>query len=300
MPKKARDRVADGPLIGVHVSISGGVDRAPTRGAELGCRCIQIFTKSNRQWAARPLTETEVDDFHARCEETGIAPVIAHDCYLINLCAPDPEIFKKSFTAFAIELERAERLRLPGLVMHPGSHLGKGEAAGLKRITRSLNDVLDRAGDSATRILLETTAGQGTNLGYRFEQLAEIMAGVRAKERIGVCFDTCHAFSAGYDLRTEESCRRVFEEFDDVIGLEHLRAFHFNDAKGELGSRLDRHTHIGEGQLGEEAFRFILQEKRFEAIPKLLETPKGKRGKRDWDEINLERLRELAAAGSTP
>jgi len=282
------------PLIGAHMSISGGVDRAPERAKAVGCECMQIFTKSNMQWAARPLTEKEIAAFKRKCEETGIRPVLAHNCYLINLGSPDRKLAKKSFDSFLMELERCEQLGLPAIVAHPGSHAGAGEEEGLRRITEAIDELLERTSGFQVKILVETTAGQGSNLGYRFEHLAEIISGVRQKARIGVCYDTCHAFVAGYDIRTETAYRRTMREFDRVIGLKRIQAFHFNDSKADLGSRVDRHEHIGRGRLGTEPFRLILRDRRFVSIPKILETPKGKRGRADWDAINLALLRRLA------
>jgi deoxyribonuclease-4 len=279
-------------LIGAHMSISGGVELAPLRGRDVGCACIQIFTKSNMQWAARPLGEKEIAAFKQNCADTGIAPVVAHNSYLINLGAPEP-LAKKSFDSFLMELERCRALDLPAIIAHPGSHTGAGEAEGLRRIRSAVNELLERTAGSPVRLLLETTAGQGSNLGYRFEQLAEMMEGVKQKSRVGVCLDTCHVFAAGYDIRTEDGYRRTMEEFDKIIGLKKLQAFHLNDSKGELGGKLDRHEHIGHGRLGQEPFRLLLRDKRFAAIPKVLETPKGMKGKLEWDVINLKTLREL-------
>ena len=290
---KAMSRV-ERLLIGAHMSISGGVELSPLRGRDVGCACIQIFTKSNMQWAARPLGEKEIAAFKLNCAQTGIGPVVAHDSYLINLGAADTApLAKKSFDSFLLELERCRALGLPAIIAHPGSHTGAGEAAGLRRIRSAVDELLERTTGSPVHILLETTAGQGSNLGYRFEQLAEMMEGVKQKSRVGVCLDTCHVFAAGYDIRTEDGYGRTMEEFDKVIGLKKLQAFHINDSKGELGSKLDRHEHIGHGCLGKEPFRLLLRDERFAAIPKVLETPKGKQGKLEWDVINLKTLREL-------
>jgi deoxyribonuclease-4 len=281
-------------LIGAHMSTAGGVRNAPVRGHDVGCACIQIFTKSNMQWAAKPLDDEDVAAFHRNCAELKIAPVVAHDSYLINLCAVDPALAKKSFDSFLMELDRCDRLRLPSLIMHPGSHTGAGEAAGLRAIIQAVNGLIAKTPNSDVRILFETTAGQGSNLGYTFEQIAQLIEGVERKERVGVCMDTCHIFAAGYDIRARPGYKQVMAEFDKIIGLDRLRAFHFNDAKGGLGSRLDRHEHIGRGKIGEDAFGFILRDPRFQDIPKVLETPKGKKGKEDWDLINLAILRRLA------
>lgn len=283
-----------GPLIGAHMSIAGGVDQAPLRGAALGCACIQIFTKSNMQWAARPLKPKEIAAFRKHCRDAGIAPVVAHNCYLINLASPDPALAKKSLNAFLIELKRCEALGLPAIIAHPGSHSGSGEAAGLRRIAQAVNDLLERTKGAKVKILLETTAGQGATIGHRFEHLAEIISHVKKKSRLGICYDTCHTFAAGYDIRTEAAYHRTFEEFNSVIGLKRLQAFHFNDAKQDLGSRVDRHEHIGHGKLGRRPFRLILHDPRFRSVPKILETPKGEKGRTDWDTANLSLLRRLA------
>lgn len=294
--KKAGKKMAEGPLIGAHMSISGGVDQAPLRGKGVGCKTMQIFTKSSRQWAARPLTEDEIAGFRKNCMDTGIAPVIGHNCYLINLATADRALWKKSHDSFLTELQRSDQLGLLGLVFHPGSHVGAGEKAGLRRIIQSVDDLLEKTEGSKVRMLVETTSGQGTNLGCRFEHLAEIIASVKQKSRMGVCYDTSHTFAAGYDIRTEDAYHRTLEEFDKVIGLDRLCAFHFNDSKGGLGSHLDRHEHIGRGELGREPFRLILRDPRFQSVPKILETPKGKRGKTEWDAVNLNVLRRLATA----
>jgi deoxyribonuclease-4 len=295
MSKQKAEKGARGRLlIGAHMSISGGVELAPLRGRDVSCVCIQIFTKSNMQWAARPLAEKEIAAFKLNCEQTGIGPVVAHNSYLINLGAAESEpLAKKSLDSFLLELGRCRALGLPAIIAHPGSHTGAGEAEGLRRIGDAVNELLERTKGSPVHLLLETTAGQGSNLGYRFEQLAEMIGRVRQKSRAGVCFDTCHVFAAGYDIRTEEGYRRTMEEFDRIIGLKNLQAFHLNDSKGDLGSKLDRHEHIGHGRLGREAFRLLLRDQRFAAIPKVLETPKAMKGKLPWDVINLRTLREL-------
>lgn len=279
-------------LIGAHMSTSGGMDQAPLRGREVGCTTMQIFTKSNMQWAARPLTPEEIAGFERNCRETGIAPVVAHNSYLVNLCAREAELAKKSLDAMAVEMERCDALKLMGLIMHPGSNPDQDE--GIARITSAVNELLERSKDSAVKLLLENTAGQGSYLGRTFEQLARIIAGVKRKDRMGVCFDTCHAFASGYELRTAKGYAATMGEFDRVIGLDRLCCFHFNDAKQDIGSHVDRHEHIGAGKLGAEPFRLILQDKRFVDVPKILETPKGMKDGEDWDVVTLKLLRELA------
>ena len=278
-------------LLGAHMSIAGGVFNAPHSGREVGCEAIQIFTKNANQWKAKPLGEEDVRRFKEAVEETGVWPVVAHDSYLINLASPDPELHEKSLQAFAIEMERAERLGLPFLIFHPGSHVGSGEAAGLKKIARSLDKLHRRTKNYQLKLLLETTAGQGTNLGYTFEQLSGVIGSVKEPERLGICFDTCHTFAAGYDISTEAGYRKVFRELDRVIGLDRIGAFHLNDAKKGLGSRVDRHAHIGQGELGLTPFRCLVNDRRFRKVPKILETPKGK--DMAEDRMNLEVLRGL-------
>jgi len=284
--------------IGAHMSISGGLHKALLRGKELGCDTIQMFTKSNMQWKARDLTGKEIEQFKQTQGETGINPVVGHDTYLINLASPDKETHKKSVDSFTMELLRSDALGLPYLVMHPGAHMDKGEAWGLKRIAASLNSVFKATRGTKVQVLLETTAGQGSNLGYRFEHLAQIMDMVDAPERIAVCYDTCHAFVAGYDIRTKKAYNATMREFDRIVGLKKLKVFHINDAKTDLGSRVDRHEHIGKGLLGRDAFRFVLTDARFKNAPKILETPKGETKGRSWDEINLATLRRLLKKNS--
>jgi len=274
------------------MSIAGGVPQALVRGKELGCLTIQIFTKSANQWKARELTPEEVAEFNRKKEEIKIWPVIAHDSYLINLGAPDEDRLQRSRESFLMEMQRTELLGLPYLVTHPGSHLEAGEKEGLKRIAESIDWLHRRTEGLKMMILLETTAGQGTNLGYRFEHFSAIMDMVEDASRLGFCFDTCHVFGAGYDLRTRNAFERTIEEFDKVLSLERLKVFHLNDSKNDLGSRIDRHQHIGKGTIGLDAFRFLLNDSRFSHLPKILETPKGK--DMTEDKMNLAVLESLA------
>lgn len=278
-------------LLGSHMSIAGGVFNSLISGKELGCTTIQIFTKSNNQWKARPLTASEISEFHTKQKETQISPVVAHDSYLINVASPDKALQEKSREALLVELQRCESLGISHLVMHPGSHVGTGEKEGIKRIAEALNWLHSQTKDFTTQIALETTAGQGTNLGYRFEQLAEIMDLTEQKKRLAVCLDTCHIFAAGYDIRTKESCEKTMEKFGKIVGLDKLKVIHFNDSVKDFGSRVDRHEHIGKGKIGLEGFRFFMNDKRFEKIPKILETPKDEEGK--FDRMNLATLRKL-------
>jgi deoxyribonuclease-4 len=275
------------------MSISEGLYKAFLRGKEVGCTTIQIFTKNSNQWKVKDLTEEEILKFKEAQKETGISPVVAHDSYLINLGSPDRELLQKSREAFLVELKRCDQLDIPYLVMHPGSHVGAGESEGIRCIVESLNWALEKTPGSRVMILLENTAGQGTNLGYRFEHLAEILERVEEKPRFGVCLDTCHTLAAGYDIRTEQGYQRTLEEFDRIVGLSKVKVIHFNDSKKGLGCRVDRHEHIGEGCLGLEAFRCFLKDKRFKGVPKILETPKDKKNEAESDRKNLNRLREL-------
>jgi deoxyribonuclease-4 len=254
------------------------------------CRTIQIFLKSSNQWKAKPLTEEDKILFQEAQKTSGIHPVVAHDSYLINLASPDSGLYEKSLAAFIEEMERANFLGVPYLVLHPGAHVGSGVEAGIARIAAALNQAFARV-DSPVTILLENTAGQGSGLGYRFEELASIMEKIKEDGRVGICLDTCHAFAAGYDIRTKESYASVMREFDRLIGIKKIRAFHVNDSKKELGSRVDRHAHIGQGFIGLEGFRCLINDKRFMKIPKILETPKGP--DLAEDRINLATLRSL-------
>jgi len=278
-------------LLGAHMSIAGGVDKAIDRGSSINCTAIQIFTKSNTQWRTIPFRKTEVVEFKKKLEKTRIQSVFGHNCYLINLGSQDQEIYKKSMNTLLIELERCEILGLPFLVMHPGSHMGTGERKGIKRIAESLDKILETIREYNVQIALETTAGQGRSLGYRFEQIAEIIDLIKLKEKVGVCLDTCHIFAAGYDIRNRKAYEETIREFDSIVGINKIKAIHLNDSKKELGSRVDRHEHIGKGFIGLEAFRYIMNDERFKEIPKVLETPKGEDMKEDI--MNLRVLKGL-------
>ncbi len=277
--------------LGAHESIAGGVSKAFDRGVQAGCEAMQIFTKNNNRWTAKPLDPKEIERFHERQEETGIHPVVAHDSYLINLGTPKDDLWEKSITAFIDELNRAEALGIPYLVMHPGSHTGSGEEEGLRRVAEGLDRAHAATEGFKVMTLTEITAGQGTNLGYTFEQLAAIRAMVDHPGRIGICFDTCHALAAGYEFRDKDSYERMWDEFDRLIGLDRLKVFHLNDSQKDVGSHVDRHTHIGQGMLGLEPFRMILNDPRFDGLPGLLETPKSKDLHEDVE--NLRVLRGL-------
>jgi deoxyribonuclease-4 len=278
-------------LLGAHESTAGGVAKALDRGQQAGCDVIQVFVKSPSRWASPPLDEEDRTAFRAAVERTGIWPVFAHAQYLLNLATPDPALWAKSVDALTDDLERCEMLGLPGLVIHPGSHMGSGEEAGLARIVAALDEVHTRLPGLRAQVWLEVTAGQGDQLGYAFAHLRAMIDGVKAPERLGVCFDTAHAFAAGYELRTREGYESSWAEFDAVLGLGRLRAIHLNDSRKGLGSRVDRHEHIGQGMLGLDAFRFLVNDPRFRGIPMALETDKGPDLAEDIE--NLRVLRSL-------
>jgi deoxyribonuclease-4 len=281
---------------GAHMSVSGGLAKAFARGQQVGCEAMQIFTKSERQWAAKPIAPEDAAAFKAEQARTGIGPVVVHDSYLINLAAPGDELWAKSTAAFAEELERCATLAIPYLVTHPGAHTGSGEEAGLTREAIALERLFAQGVGGDTMVLLETTAGQGSALGHRFEHLARLFELVPQTERLGVCVDTCHIFAAGYDISTPAGYAATFEEFDRLIGLQHIRCFHLNDSQKELGSRVDRHSHIGQGCIGLEAFRLLVNDPRFAAVPKIIETPKG--DDMAEDVTNLTLLRSLVKTGA--
>jgi deoxyribonuclease-4 len=269
------------------MSIAGGLHTAVERALRAGCTAMQMFVKNNNQWQGKPMTDEDVSTYKAALSNANLGPVVVHDTYLINLCAVDPEILRKSRAALQDELERCERLGIPYLNLHPGSHMGAGEEAGIERIAESLNHVHEATKGFQVKSVLETTAGQGSAIGYRFEHLRAIIDRVREPERMAVCVDTCHIFAAGYDIASEAGYRRTFQEFDDTIGLDRLVAFHVNDSKKGLGSRVDRHEHIGKGAIGLEGFRHLMNDQRFEHIPKLLETPKSEDLHEDIENLSV-------------
>jgi len=279
-------------LLGAHMSIGGGVHTAIERGCSIKCTAIQMFVKNNMQWFARPLTREEIRAFLNHRQRGELLSIFAHANYLINLAATNPQFHANSIRALSEELIRADQLELPFLVMHPGAHLSAGEEAGLEKIVTSINRVFRQIPKVKTRLALETTAGQGSCLGHRFEQIAYLIEKVREPERVCVCLDTAHVFAAGYDISTEVGAKKTFGEFDRVIGLERLAAIHVNDSKTARGSRVDRHQHIGKGQIGLDVFRFIMRDRRFRKTPKVLETPKNKDMGEDVE--NLKTLRGLA------
>lgn len=259
--------------IGAHVSAAGGVDRAVERASELEATAFALFTKNQRQWHAAPLTDEVISAFRLGCEKHRYTPaqILPHDSYLINLGHPVAEALEKSRDAFLDEMNRCQQLGLTLLNFHPGSHLQQiTEDECLKRIAESINIVLDNT--AGVTAVIENTAGQGSNLGFRFEHLAAIIDGVEDKSRVGVCIDTCHAFAGGYDLRSEEACVNTFAEFERIVGFQYLRGMHLNDAKSEFNSRVDRHHSLGEGNIGKAAFSWLMKDKRFDGIPMILET----------------------------
>ncbi|PYK31554.1 MAG: deoxyribonuclease IV [Verrucomicrobia bacterium] len=268
------------------MSIGGGVHMAIERGRSIKCTAVQIFVKNNMQWFARPLSAEEIRAFLEQ-----LLSIFAHANYLINPAATNPQFLENSIRALSEELTRADQLELPFLVMHPGAHLGAGEEAGLDKIVDSINRVFRKIPKVKTKIALETTAGQGSCLGHRFEHIAYIIENVSQPARLCVCLDTAHVFAAGYDIGSEAGVKKTFREFDRVIGLDRLAAIHLNDSKTARGSRVDRHEHIGKGQIGLDAFRFIMRDRRLRKIPKVLETPKGKELREDV--ANLKTLRGL-------
>jgi deoxyribonuclease-4 len=288
------------PRLGAHLSIGGGLPRAVDRAVATRCEALQIFTKSVGQWRARVLPDDEMVLFRRRIAETRIHPVVAHNSYLINIAAAAPALRHQSQAALEEEYDRAEALDLTGLVMHPGSYTSGTEEQGLRLIAIGLRELLRKRRDSAPLILLEHTAGQGTNLGHRFEHLATILEHLDGSPRIGVCLDTCHLLAAGYDICSEDGYEQTFRDFARIVGLDRLKAFHLNDSKKPCGSRVDRHEHIGKGCLGLDPFRRLVNDPRFAGLPMLLETPKldtpESRKKSDvdpWDARNLRTLRRL-------
>jgi len=281
-------------LLGAHMSIAGGVPKAIARGEALGCTAIQIFTKNASQWNAATLTQEDVAEFKAERGRTGIL-VVAHDAYLINLASPNADLLAKSRAAFLQEMERAEALGIPYLVMHPGAHTGAGEDTGLRLMAESFNFLLSETAGFQVRIAVENTAGQGTVVGYTLDHLKQILEETIESQRMAVCLDTCHAFAAGYDLGDFSGYKDFMDKFDSMIGIDRLKVMHLNDCKRELGQRVDRHEHIGKGMLGLECFRQIMNDPRLSRVPKLLETPKLLHGK-DMDPVNLAILKDMVVS----
>ncbi len=278
-------------LLGAHTSIAGGVSKSVDLAEKLGFTAMQIFTKNNNRWFQKPLEEKEIELFKTKLNKSNIKFVVSHDAYLINLCAIKEDILKKSRAAFLDELKRCELLGIPYLNFHPGAHLGAGEEDGIKLIAESINIAHEKTIGYKVSSMLEVTAGQGSSIGYRFEHLRDIIDLIEEKERMSVCIDTAHIFAAGYNIKDQKNYKKVINDFDEIIGLERLKCFHINDSKKELGSRVDRHAHIGKGFIGLEGFTNIMNDKRLNKIPKILETPKGKEQLEDLE--NLEVIRGL-------
>ncbi len=283
-------------ILGSHMSIAGGYYRAIEAAAAAGCDCVQIFTKNNNQWRAKPITPEDIERFACTLGETGIRHPLSHASYLINLASPDEELRQKSIDAMIVELQRADMLGIAYVVVHPGSFTTSDETSGLDRIVDSLNQVHRDTQSLTTIPLLENTAGQGSNLGWDFRQLGIMIRGVDQPRRLGVCIDTCHAFAAGYPMDTREHYEATINKMKRGFGLSRIKAFHLNDSKKPFGSRKDRHDHIGEGEMGLAPFRFLLNDPRFENIPMYLETEKGERDDEDYDVMNLRVLRSLIQA----
>ncbi|MDX1686564.1 MAG: deoxyribonuclease IV [Candidatus Promineifilaceae bacterium] len=284
--------------LGAQMSVAGGLHNAFGRGDEVSCESILIFTKSNRRWKAKPLTEEDVQKYEEAADEHAhIWPVAVHASYLINVASPDSALWEKSYRALKIEVERVAAIDAPFLTFHPGAYTDGDEETGLANIARALNRLLEETADLDTIVCLETMAGTGTTLGHRFEHLAYLIGETGGHERVGVCFDTCHVFAAGYDLRTPDAYDQTMAEFDRVVGLDRIHCFHFNDSRHELGSRKDRHAHIGEGHLGRQAFANFLNDPRWSEYPAHLETPKTEEDDEgneiEMDPINLKTLRDL-------
>ncbi len=282
------------PYFGVHESISKGFDAAVKTAAKNGFQCVQIFSANASRWKSKPIDPAAAQKFQAALDETGMIAPIVHDSYLVNLASVNDELLEKSIDAFADELKRASALGIPKVVTHPGSAKDDTRENGLDRVARSLDSIFAANPDVDTQVLLETTAGQGSYLGATFEELAAIINASDFPHRLAVCFDTCHAFVAGYDISNRDAYERTFDEFDRIVGLDRLVAFHLNDCVKGLGSRLDRHAHIGRGALGLEPFKLIVNDPRFRELPMYLETPKGTTDDdQNWDVVNLTALKAL-------
>lgn len=280
-------------ILGAHMSIAGGFYKAVDAAAACGCECVQLFTKNASQWRTKDITSQDVERFRSLLEKTGVGYPIAHDSYLINLASPDDTLWRKSVDALEIELRRAAQLGISYVVVHPGSYTTSSEEEGLRRIIGGLDEVGARLDGCDVRCLLETTAGQGTSLGSRFEHLATILDGVKDPERMGICLDTCHVFAAGYPMGTKRQYDATLRALDRTVGLGQIKAFHLNDSRRGLGSRVDRHARIGHGEMGIAPFRHLMNDDRFAATPMYLETPKGEEDGVALDILNLQTLRGL-------
>ncbi len=282
------------PRLGAHESIAGGFDKAIERGLKVGCDTLQIFSKSNNQWAASAIQPEDAKRFQQAAKQSGIGPVFSHTAYLINVGSPEKENWEKSREALKVELERAATLGLSFIVLHPGSRKETDEAACLQRIAEAVAWVIDKTKGSPVRVLYEIAAGQGSSVGYSFEHLRDLLRLTDRPDRTGICLDTCHMFAAGYDIRTKAAYEKTFGEMDRIVGIRNIRAVHLNDSKKELGCRVDRHEHIGKGSIGLEAFRCLMNDARFRDVPMVLETPKDEETLAE-DMENLRVLRGLVA-----
>ena len=283
------NRITKKYILGAHLSIAKGLNKAVYEADKLNCNALQIFTKNAATWKEKHVTPDDIDLFKRAMEETGIKEIASHTSYLINLAAIDKKKYAMSCKALSDELTRSSSLGIPYVVLHPGSHMGSGEEKGIEQISNAINEIFSNIPDLKTRLLLETTAGQGSSIGHTFEQIASILKKIKNIDKIGVCLDTCHIFAAGYDIRTRETYNETIEKFDKIIGLRQLYLMHLNDSKKELASRVDRHEGIGKGFIGLKAFELIMNDKRLRNIPKVIETPKGKDGNK-MDRINLHTL----------
>lgn len=284
------------PIFGAHMSVAGGLHNAVAAAVEHGCGTLQIFTKNVNQWAAKPLAESDIATFKKAVKQAKLKFATAHDSYLINLASPDEALYRKSIDAFRVEVERAEALGLSYLVTHPGAHSGSGTEAGIQRVVKALDEVHRTCSGYKVKVLLETTAGQGSCLGAKFDEIAAMLDGVKDRSRLGVCLDTCHVLAAGYPIHTPDGYAATFGEFEDRIGIRTLKLFHVNDSVKPLGSRVDRHAALGQGCVGLEAFRRLVNDKRFAKLPMILETPKEDAAGRSMDPVNLGVLRKLLAS----
>jgi deoxyribonuclease-4 len=283
-------------MFGSHLSIAGGLPNALLKAEELGCDTVQVFTKNQKTWSCPPLADEGIAQWRTECDRLKFNHVVSHDSYLINLASADPAIRSKSITLFIDELARCSALRIPYLVTHPGAHLGQGEEVGLKKVAEALDEIHSAIKTDGVTTCLEVTAGQGTSLGYKLEHLATIIEKVKSPDRLAVCLDTAHLFAAGYDFRGRKYTK-FRKELDTILGIDRVQVWHLNDSKKDLGSRVDRHEHIGRGCIGLEGFRPIVRDEAFAGVPKILETEKegGEKGQ-SWDAINLEVLRSLSGA----
>jgi deoxyribonuclease-4 len=282
------------PPLGVHVSAAGGLDRGVENGARLGCDCLQVFVKNQRQWRAPHLDDNQITAFAAAVRTTGIEPVIAHASYLVNMASPEPAMRKRSARAMLDEITRCEALAIPMLVVHPGSAMNGTPKEAIRRIAQSIDRLHEATIGYRTKLLLETTAGQGSSIGHQFDQLRAIIDRLCEPERIGICLDTCHMFAAGHDFRSEADYHNLMELIDGTLGLGRVACIHLNDSKRDLGSRVDRHEHIGKGKIGMRGFAHFINDVRLAHVPMILETPKGTNGRgTDLDRVNLRRLRAL-------